>query len=219
MSYYMQGPQSYPLMEKIFGNKIKELNFFDFAYFDFKGTKHLIARSGWSKQGGYEIYVENTSSGLELYDHIFEVGKEYNIKPGYPNLIERIESALLSCGNDFDNNDNPLECGFDKFVNLDTNVEFVGKDELIKIQSEGINKKLMGIKIDSKFINVSSSMNVYDLNNKIIGDLRSGIYSPHFKKVIGIVMVKKPFLNFSEVCKIEIEGESFNGSLCELPFL
>ena len=75
----IQGPQSYPLMEKIFGNKIKELNFFDFAYFDFKGTKHLIARSGWSKQGGYEIYVENTSSGLELYDHIFEVGKELSL--------------------------------------------------------------------------------------------------------------------------------------------
>ena len=215
----VQGPQSFPLMEKIFGNQIKELKFFDFAYFDFRGSKHLIAQSGWSKQGGYEIYVENTRSGLELYDHLFKVGKDYNIKPGYPNLIERIESALLSCGNDFDNNDNPLECGFDKFVNLDTDVEFVGKGELIKIQSNGINKRLMGITIDTNFINVSSSMNVYDQNDNTIGELRSGIFSPHFKKVIGIVMVKKPFWNFTELCKIEIEGESFNGSLCELPFI
>ena len=82
-------------------------------YFDFKGTKHLIARSGWSKQGGYEVYVQNTSSGQKLYDHLFEVGKEFNVGPGCPNLIERIESALLSYGNDFDNNDNPFECGFD----------------------------------------------------------------------------------------------------------
>ena len=215
----IQGPQSYPLMEKIFGNQIKTLKFFDFAYFDFRGTKHLIARSGWSKQGGYEIYVENTSSGLELYDHLFEVGKDYNIKPGYPNLIERIESALLSCGNDFDNNDNPLECGFDKYVNLDNDVEFIGKNELIKIKSDGINKKLMGITIDSKSINVSSSINVYDYNNDIIGELRSGIFSPHFKKVIGIIMVKKSYWNYSETCKIEIEGKFYNGSLCELPFL
>jgi dimethylsulfoniopropionate demethylase len=38
---------------------------------------------------------------------LFEVGKEFNVKPGCPNLIERIESGLLSYGNDFDNNDNP----------------------------------------------------------------------------------------------------------------
>ena len=50
-------------MEKVFGKKITELKFFGFDYFDFKGTKHLIARSGWSKQGGFEVYVENTQSG------------------------------------------------------------------------------------------------------------------------------------------------------------
>ena len=92
----VQGPKSFALMEKIFGKTITELKFFGFDYFDFKGAKHLIARSGWSKQGGYEIYVENTESGLELYDYLFEVGKEFNVKPGCPHLIERIESALLS---------------------------------------------------------------------------------------------------------------------------
>ena len=91
----VQGPKSFKLMEKVFGEKIKKLKFFDFDYFDFKGTKHLIAQSGWSKQGGYEVYVENTSSGLELYDHLFDMGKEFDVKPGCPNLIERIESALL----------------------------------------------------------------------------------------------------------------------------
>ena len=61
----VQGPKSFKLMEKIFGKKITELKFFGFDYFDFEGDKHLIARSGWSKQGGYEIYVENTKSGLK----------------------------------------------------------------------------------------------------------------------------------------------------------
>ena len=60
----VQGPKSFKLMEKIFGEKITQLKFFGFDYYDFKGTKHLIARSGWSKQGGYEIYVEHTKSGL-----------------------------------------------------------------------------------------------------------------------------------------------------------
>ena len=136
----VQGPKSFPLMEKIFGKAITDLKFFGFDYFDFRGVKHLIARSGWSKQGGYEIYVENTKSGLELYDHLFDIGKEFNVEPGCPNLIERIESALLSYGNDIDNNDNPLECGFDKYVNLDSDVIFLGKEKLKQIKSEGINK-------------------------------------------------------------------------------
>ena len=55
------------------------------------------------------------------------------MQPGCPNLIERIESGLISYGNDVDNNDNPLECGFDKFVNLDTDVKFLGKEKLKKI--------------------------------------------------------------------------------------
>ena len=140
----VQGPKSFKLMEKIFGVEITKLKFFGFDYFDFKGVKHLIAQSGWSKQGGYEIYVENTKSGLELYDHLFDLGKEFNVKPGCPNLIERIESALLSYGNDMDNNDNPYECGFDKFINLDSDVVFLGKEKLKQIKKDGIKKKLMG---------------------------------------------------------------------------
>ena len=138
----VQGPKSFKLMEKIFGEKITQLKFFGFDYYDFKGTKHLIARSGWSKQGGYEIYVEHTKSGLDLYDTLFEKGKDLDVKPGCPNLIERIESALLSYGNDIDINDNPLECGFDKFVNVDSDINFLGKEKLIKIKSEGVSKKL-----------------------------------------------------------------------------
>ena len=158
----VQGPKSFKLMEKIFGEKITQLKFFGFDYYDFKGTKHLIARSGWSKQGGYEIYVEHTKSGLDLYDTLFEKGKDLDVKPGCPNLIERIESALLSYGNDIDINDNPLECGFDKFVNVDSDINFLGKEKLIKIKSEGVSKKLMGVKLDLKKINITESIDIMD---------------------------------------------------------
>ena len=111
---------------KIFGKKITEMKFFGFYNFEFAGDKHLIARSGWSKQGGYEIYVEHTKSGLQLYDKLFDEGKEFNVKPGCPNLIERIESGLLSYGNDIDNEDNPYECGLDKYVNVNSEINFLG---------------------------------------------------------------------------------------------
>ena len=215
----VQGPMSFALMEKIFGKKITELKFFGFDYFDFKGTQHLIAQSGWSKQGGYEIYVENTTSGLELYDYLFKLGEEFNVKPGCPHLIERIESALLSFGNDFDNNDNPLECGFDKFVDLDSDVKFLGKEKLKKIKAEGITKKLMGVIIDAKEISVSESIKLMDENNNFAGELRSGVYSPHFQKVIGIAMLKKPYWNIAQNVKIQIKEKIYYGKVCDLPFI
>ena len=215
----VQGPKSFDLMEKIFGTEIKQLKFFGFDYFDFKGTKHLIARSGWSKQGGYEIYVEHTKSGLELYDHLFEIGKEFDVKPGCPNLIERIESALLSYGNDMDINDNPFECGFDKYVNLDTDVDFLGKDKLKKIKSDGINRKLVGLIIDAKEISLTKSLEIKDENNNSVGELRSACFSPHFKTVIGIAMINKPFWSPSQIVKIEINGKICSGKVCDLPFI
>ena len=215
----IQGPKSFELMEKVFGDKIVNLKFFGFDYFEFGGDKHLIARSGWSKQGGYEIYVEHNVSGLKLYDHLFEIGKEFNIKPGCPNLIERIESGLLSYGNDIDNGDNPYECGFDKYINIESEVNFLGKEKLKKIKSEGIEKKLMGVMLDIDKISITGSLELSDQNNNIIGELRSACYSPHFKKVIGIAMIKKPHWNVDQDIKAKINGEICEGKVCDLPFI
>ena len=215
----IQGPKSFDLMEKIFGKEIKELKFFGFDYYDFEGVKHLIARSGWSKQGGFEIYVENTKSGLDLYDQLFVLGKEFNVKAGCPNLIERIESALLSYGNDFDNRDNPFEANFDKFVNLESDVNFLGKERLKQIKQNGIKRKLMGVKIDHNKIDMYCEKTLYDDNNNIVGHVRSAAYSPTFKKVIGIAMINKPYWDAKHQFKIDINEKIFLGTVCDLPFI
>ena len=215
----VQGPKSFKLMEKVFGEQITKLKFFGFDYFEFGGAKHLIAQSGWSKQGGYEVYVQNTEAGLKLYDHLFEIGKEFNVKPGCPNLIERIESGLLSHGNDMDNGDNPYECGFDKYVNLDSDVSFLGKEKLKKIRKDGIKRKLMGVHIEIDKINLTKSLNIKDNKGNFIGDLRSACYSPHFKKVIGIAMINEPYCKASATGLLEIEGNSLAVKVCDLPFI
>ena len=215
----VQGPKSFALMEKIFGKEITNLKFFGFEYFNFNRSKHLIAQSGWSKQGGYEIYVQDTKSGLELYDYLFEIGQDFNVKPGCPNLIERIESGLFSYGNDMDYNDNPFECGFDKYVNLESDVEFLGKQELIKIKKEGIKKKLMGVFIDTNEISIIKPTEIKDKENNIIGELRSGVFSPHFGKSIGIAMIYKKYWASKKNFIIEINNNFLNTTLTELPFI
>ena len=215
----VQGPLADNLMAKLFGEEIKKLKFFNFNYFDFKGYKYFIARSGWSKQGGFEVYVEDNLAGQDLYDYLFEYGKKFNVRPGCPNLIERIESALLSYGNDFDNRDNPFEANFDRFINLESEVNFLGKEKLKKIKKEGVSRKLMGVKIDHNKIDMYCEKTLLDDKNNIVGHVRSAAYSPAFKKVIGIAMINKPYWDGKHQFKIDINDKIFLGTVCDLPFI
>ena len=153
-----------------------------------------------------------------LYDELFLAGKEFNVEPGCPNLIERIENALLSAGNDFDSGDNPYECGFDKYIDIDSDVSYLGKKALIKISKAGINKKLMGVLIDLDKIEVTESIPIYN-NNDIVGDLRSATYSPNLKKVVGIAMVKKEYWDKKTPIELKIGDKKSKGTLCDLPIV
>ena len=215
----IQGPLADDLMAKLFGDQIRQLKFFYFNYYEFKGKKYFIARSGWSKQGGFEVYVEDKTAGQDLYDYLFEAGKEFNVRPGCPNLIERIEGALLSYGNDFDNRDNPIEANFQRFMNLDADVNFLGKEKLRKIRETGINRKLMGVKIDHNTIDMYCEKILLDDENNIVGYVRSAAYSPTFKKVVGIAMINKPYWDLKTQFKIDINEKIFVGTVCDLPFI
>ena len=214
----VQGPKSFKLMEDVFGKEISELKFFKYNFFKFKNNKFLISRSGFSKQGGYEIHVENVKAGLELYDYFFEVGKKYNIKPGAPNHAERIEGGLLSYGNDMLISDNPFECGFEKLVHLNDNVEFIGKDSLKKILKNGIKRKLMGVKINLDTLNLTS-VDLFNKKKQIIGNLRSAAFSPTFKKIVGIAMINKEYCKNNEIFNINLNDNLVGGEVCELPII
>ncbi len=212
----VQGPKSLPLMEKVFGKNIKDLKFFKFDYYHFNNNKFLISKSGYSKQGGFEIHTDNKITALELYDYFFKIGKEFNLKPGTPNHPERIEGGLLSYGNDMDLGDNPLECGFDKYVNTESDIIFLGKESLKKIKEKGVERKLMGVKIETKSICLTSSIPI-NYENKRIGELRSVAFSPKFKKVVGIAMVKIDFCKEAQKFEFKINDEFFSGEICNLP--
>ena len=77
----------------------------------------------------------------------------------------------------------------------------------------------MGVMIEAKEINVSKSIDLINDKSLKIGELRSGAYSPHFKKVIGIEMLDKPYFKVSKKFKISINDDVFEGKVCDLPFI
>ena len=101
---------------------------------------------------------------------------------------------------------------------LDTNIEFLGKDNLIKIKKNGIEKKLMGVKINLDKINLRSAINL-TINEKLIGEIRSAVFSPTFNKVIGIAMIKKPYFTNKGNFDISIDSKKYVGEICDIPFV
>ncbi len=85
-------------MVDLFGEWINKLKFFRFRQTDLNGIPMILARSGWSKQEGYELYLQDGSRGVQLWETIFAAGEKYDIAPGAPHGIERIESCLLNYG-------------------------------------------------------------------------------------------------------------------------
>ena len=112
----IQGPKAIEVVSDLFGDWVRELQYFAHRETDLNGIPMHVARSGWSKQGGYELYLQDGMRGGELWDIVKEAGKPYGIGPGSPNYVERIESGLLSYGADTDDSTNPFEVGMGKFI-------------------------------------------------------------------------------------------------------
>jgi len=223
----VQGPKSEELLVSIFGDEIKKIKFFNFRIVDFEGTKQVIARSGYSKQDGFEIYFkvhdnyfDKVEMGEKLWDTIWHAGKKFNISPGCPNLIDRIEGGLMSYGNDFTGENNPLECNLEKYCKDDVSHDFIGKQALTKIKNEGVKQKMMGIIFDGDPCPATGQpLKVLSKDNKKIGQITSGIFSPRIKKNIGLSMILKEYWNVGESVFIQtLDGEKRNGTITSLPF-
>jgi dimethylsulfoniopropionate demethylase len=217
----IQGPKSAQVMAEIFGPQIRDIKFFNFGWFNFEDSKQLIARSGYSKQGGFEIYLEGSKYGTRLWETIFEAGKKYNIRPGSPNLIERVEAGLLSYGNEMTLEDNPLECGLSQYCDFSNENDFIGKQTLSSIAKQGIQRQIRGIRFRGEPMEACSiPWPVTSKKTKtLIGKITSGIYSPRLNTNIGLSMIKSDHWDpGTEVCVQTNKNTSQDGFVCDLPF-
>jgi aminomethyltransferase len=132
-------------MTEIFGEQISDLKYYWFKQFSFNNAELIISRTGWSSELGYEIFLTDSKVGNDLYEHIMQIGEPMGLKPGHTSTIRRIEGGMLSYHADMTINTNPLELGMDKFIDLDNDFDFIGKNALIKIKNDGIKRKQVGL--------------------------------------------------------------------------
>ena len=215
----LQGPKSKDIMVKIFGEEILDIKYYWFKRFNLNGIDLLISRTGWSSEFGYELFLLNFDDGDALYETLMQSGKELGLHPGHTSTIRRIEGAMLSYHSDMDINTNPFELGLDKFIDLDKDFDFVGKDALLKIKQDGIKRKQVGILIHDKPM-AGPNTHHWDINkdNQCIGKVTSAVYSPRLKLNIGLAIVDIDFSDIGSTFSVNIDNSWVDAEIVEKPF-
>lgn len=214
----IQGPLANQLMDAVFGPEVSQLKFFNFGHFEWRGHSLLIARSGWSKQGGFEIYLHDTALGLRLWDDIWQAGEPFSLRAGCPNLIERIEGGLLSYGNDMTRADTPLECGLERYCSLDSEAEFIGKAALLRQRDAGITRSLAGLKISGEPIRPVADTVPCRLGDTSCGYITSAVFSPDFDSNLAIAMLSQEISRDGQKIEAYVDGQWREAVCTPLPF-
>jgi len=215
----LQGPNSGKIMIKLFGETIKDLKYYWLKEYKLDGIPLIVSRTGWSSELGYEIYLRDGSRGNDLYEKIMKAGEEHGLKPGHTSSIRRIEGGMLSYHADADINTNPFELGLDRLVNLDSEIDFIGKMALKKIKQNGVKRIQIGLELDCEPLK-SPNTTFWPVitDNKKIGKITSAVYSPRLKKNIALAMVDVNESKIGNKLKVKTNNSEVNCIIVEKPF-
>jgi dimethylsulfoniopropionate demethylase len=219
----IQGPLAEEVAAQVFGEAVRSIKFFRFAELAFQGHPLVVARSGWSAQGGFEIYVDDAQVGVALYDAITAAGEPFDIGPGCPNQIERIEAGLLSYGNDVTRADTPLEAGLAAYCSLDAPIEAIGIEALRNQRASGVTRKICGLMIEGE--RVPGQRNPWAISRSdstdatsSIGHVTSSIWSPRLLSNVALAMLSSDHLAIGTEVVVQAPDGPRSAKVCEVPF-
>jgi len=214
----VQGPRAEDVVAGLFGDWVRKLKYFWFRETELDGIPVLLARSGWSKQGGFELYLRDARRGSDLYRRVKEAGAPYGIVASAPSDVERVESGLLSYGADARYGVNPFEAGLGAFVNLDRPDEFVGKAALRRIQENGARRRRVGFVIGGERIGGITAWQDVFLGPEVVGTVTEAVYSPRLMKNIAVGMLSSAIPDDVEGLETNLGDGRRPARLAALPF-
>ena len=206
----ISGPKSGKLIQKLFNGEHDELGYYKAKQTSLDDIPLVIARTGWSGELSYELYLQDRKMGNKLFELVYQAAQEFNGRVIAPNGIRTIEGGILSYGGDFGREHNPFTIGLGRLVDVDQDIDFIGKEALKKIKEKGPSEKLVGLELEGEPI-LKAPENFWPVNNKDkkVGRLSRAFFSPRLKKNIGLAIVDIDFAGEGT----EVSVESPNGDL------
>ena len=215
----LQGPKSGQIMAVLFGESIKDLRYYWFRELELDGIPLVVARTGWSSELGYELYLRDGSLGDALWEKIIAAGTPLALKPGHTSSIRRIEGAMTSYHADADIHTNPYELGLDRLVDLDMAANFIGKSALTKIRQTGVARRQVGMVLDTAPLDgPNTTFWTVGKNHHTVGKVTSAVYSPRLQKNIALAMVANEHAAIGSELTVAMPAGTVAARVVEKPF-
>jgi 4-methylaminobutanoate oxidase (formaldehyde-forming) len=221
----VMGPNSRGLLSKLTDADLSTAAFpfatsqeIDFAYARLRATRMTyVGELGW------ELSIP-TEFAPAIYDAIVAEGKSFDLAHcGYHALNSlRIEKGYRHWGHDITDEDTPIEAGLGFVVNFKKDVNFHGRDILLRQKQEGVKKRLVMFALEDNNALLYHNEPIWR-NDHIVGYITSGMFGHTLGTSIGLGYVNHHELVTADYVKsgnyeIEVAGERIPAQASLRPF-
>lgn len=216
----IQGPRAADVMQKLTDADLSTIKNYWFTHGTVCGLKStLIARTGYTGEDGFEIYVpSDVATSERVWNQVMEAGRAFGLVPcglGARNTL-RLESKMALYGHEISEKINVWEAGLDRYCKMEKG-DFVGRAALERAKTAGVTRTLVGIEMIERGI-ARDGYCCCDEAGAPIGVVTSGSPSPTLGKNIALAYVPPAFSAIGTVLYVEIRGQKYKAQVVATPF-
>ena len=213
----VQGPRSIEIVTPLTGLDLAAIRYYGIAEGNVAGIPAMVARTGYTGEDGFEIFVETARAG-ELWDALWAAGQPAGMAPvglGARDTL-RLEAGMPLYGNELGPDTTPFEAGLGRVVNFGKEGDFVGRAALEKAKLDGPRKKLVGLAVKGRGI----ARHGYDVfaGDRRTGVITSGTQSPTLGEPIAMAYVTPSEAEPGTIVNVGIRNQRVPAEVVPLPF-
>ncbi len=215
----LQGPASRDVLSRMGVPGIASLKLRHCIETNLVGNLCLIARTGYTGELGYELYVP-ADRAADLWESLLDHGRPVGLKPaglGARDLL-RLEMAYLLYGNDIGEDTTPLEAGVEWAVSFQKG-DFIGRKALLEQKEAGLIRRFVAFELLEKGVpRHGFKITKPGTSRELIGEVTSGNLSPLLQKGIGLGYVPPAFAQPGSSIVVDIRGKAMQAVVVKPPF-
>jgi aminomethyltransferase len=216
----IQGPRAIEVLQKLTDVDLRPIKNYWFTHASVCGLKNtLIARTGYTGEDGFEIYVpSNVATSEEVWAKVMEAGREFGILPcglGCRNTL-RLEAKMALYGHEISEHINVWEAGLDRYCKMEKG-DFIGRSELQGAKDAGLTRTLVGLEMIERGI-ARDEYRCMNEKGEPIGVITSGSPSPTLCKNIALAYVPPSMSPMGTTIYVEIRNQKAKAQVVTTPF-